>query len=81
MMAGVFAGCLVLCLLRPLGVSPLLLGLVGGSCVLPAGADVGCQVMGTYRSNRVRRLATGFPLGVGLAFLSQACASTLCFAF
>jgi uncharacterized membrane protein len=81
MMAGVPAGCLMLFSLRPLGGSPLLLGLLGSSCVLPAGADVGCQVMGTYRSNRVRRLATGFPLGVGLAFLSQACASTLCLPF
>ena len=73
MMVGVLAGCLMLFCLRLLGGSPLLLGLLGGSCVFPAGADVFCQVVGPYRSNRIRRLVTGIPLGVGLAFLSRAC--------
>ena len=73
MMVGVLAGCLMLFCIRSLGGSPLLLGLLGGSCVFPAGADVFCQVVGPYRSNRIRRLVTGIPLGVGLAFLSRAC--------
>jgi uncharacterized membrane protein len=78
MMAGVLAGCLMLYCLGSLGGSPLLLGMLGGSCVLPAGADVFFQVVGPYRSNRIRRLVTGFPFGVGLALLSRACVASFC---
>jgi uncharacterized membrane protein len=72
MLAGVMAGCLVLDCVQALMASPLLLGLLGGALAFPAGADVFCQLVSTYRSNRVRRLVTGFPLGVGLALLSKA---------
>ncbi len=78
MMVGVFAGCMMLFCLQPLAGSPLLLGLLGGSCVVPAGADVFFQMVGPYRSNRIRRLVTGLPLGVGLAFLSRACVASFC---
>ena len=71
MLTGLLAGCLILCGLQRLESSPLLLGLLGGACVAPAGADVAWQIIGPYRSNRGRRLATGLPLGVGLVFLTH----------
>jgi uncharacterized membrane protein len=49
-----------------------LAAIVGASCALPAGADVLCQMAGSYRSNRSRRLATGVLLGAGVVFLAHA---------
>lgn len=72
MTAGAVAGCLTLACTPGVVMSPLWLGLIGLSCIIPAGADVFCQLVSNYRSNRHRRLVTGIPLGVGLAFVSKA---------
>src|SRR5215469_9231063 len=42
---------------------------LGVACGLPAAADVFCQMAGSYRSNRHRRMATGVLLGAGVVLL------------
>jgi uncharacterized membrane protein len=45
---------------------------LGASCGLPAALDVSCQMAGSYRSNRRRRVGTGGLLGAGLVLLARA---------
>jgi len=68
LLVGSFFGSLVLPWLK-LPPETLLLGVVGCVAVVPAAADVLCQVVTSYRSNRHRRLATGLLLGAALALL------------
>jgi uncharacterized membrane protein len=71
MLAGVLAGGQMLSWVPALAALPLLLGLLGGLLIFPAGADVFCQLVSTYRSNRLRRSVTGLLLGMGLVLLSK----------
>jgi uncharacterized membrane protein len=47
------------------------LAAAGCLCALPAAADVTFQVMTSYRSNRLRRLATGLLLGAGIVLFAH----------
>jgi uncharacterized membrane protein len=63
------AGMLVIDALGALAVAPVFMAVAGCLCGLPAAADVGFQVITPYRSNRLRRLASGVLLGTGIALL------------
>ena len=78
--SGVLVGLTVVVLagsLRTLPSSPVTLAILGGSCGLPAGADVFFQVVSTYRSTPRRRLWTGLLLGAAIVLLSQSVVSLL----
>jgi uncharacterized membrane protein len=72
--SGITAGAAALLAVHALGSLPAAsatLAVMGCLCGIPAGADVGFQVVTPYRSNRLRRLVTGLLLGAGIVLLGQ----------